>query len=375
MIETIRSLPGWRIERRAKPGGEIRYRVGSIAIGVVASTAFALLVSDAEPGQFFDGLWNSTFGQPAGFDNMLSVTAALILLGLAAAVPLKLGLWNIGGDGQLFLGAWGAFAMAELFPDMATLLLIPLMFVAAGICGAAWSLIPAITRVYLNVNEIISTLLFNLIAAAWVAYWAGAKWSEASSAGSIKSESVPAQTLLGAIPLGEYTVPVGFVVALGVGTLLWLFLRRSVFGYEMAIIGSSPKAASYAGMSTKRIMIAVFAIGGAAAGLAGVIEMLTNVQRYGPALSNNTGYTGVVVAVLAGGYGPQLLAVALLFAIISIAGNVLTVSGAPSELVFAMYGFTLIAAAIGQGLRHIRIVRPESVEAYGVVEASETVSK
>jgi ABC-type uncharacterized transport system permease subunit len=99
-----------------------------------------------------------------------------------------------------------------------------------------------------------------------------------------------------------------------------------------------------------------------AAGLAGVTEMLTNVQRFGPALSNNTGYTGVVVAVLAGGFGPQLVAMALVFAIIAIAGNVLTITGAPSELVFAMYGLTLISAAIGQGLRHVRIVNPGRVE-------------
>jgi simple sugar transport system permease protein len=130
----------------------------------------------------------------------------------------------------------------------------------------------------------------------------------------------------------------------------------------MSIIGSSPKAATYAGMPTKRIMLIVFALGGVAAGLAGVTEMLTNVQRYGPALSNNTGYTGVVVAVLAGGFGPQLLAMALVFAVIAIAGNVLTITGAPSELVFAMYGLTLICAAIGQGLRHVRIVNPGRAE-------------
>ena len=93
-------------------------------------------------------------------------------------------------------------------------------------------------------------------------------------------------------------------------------------------------------------------------GIAGVIEMLGNVQRFGPALSNNIGYTGVVVAVLAGGLGPQLLAMALVFAAITVAGNVLAITGAPSELVFAMYGLTLICAAVGQGLRHVRIVNP-----------------
>ena len=366
MIEALRNIPNWRLERRAKPGGEVRYRVGSVAIGVVLSTAFALLVSDADPGQFFEGLWNSTLGKGAGFEYMLTLTATLLLVGLAAAIPLRLGLWNIGGDGQLFLGAWGAFAMGQLFPDMNSSLLLPLMFVAGAICAALWSLIPAITRVYLNVNEIISTLLFNFIAASWVIYWAGSKWGEEASAGSVKSEPVPSQTIIESIPVsGDYLIPIGFVIAVVFGAAVWLFLRGSVFGYEMSIIGSSPKAATYAGMPTKRIMILVFALGAVAAGLAGVLEMLTNVQRYGPALSNNTGYTGVVVAVLAGGFGPQLLAMALVFAVITIAGQVLTITGAPSELVFAMYGLTLICAAIGQGLRHVRIVNPARAEADG----------
>jgi general nucleoside transport system permease protein len=365
VIETLRTLPASRIERRAKPGGSARYRIGSVAIGVALSTAFALLVSDADPGQFFEGLWNSTFGQPAGFEDMLTLTASLLLVGLAAAIPLKIGLWNIGGDGQLFLGAWGAFAMGRLFPDMNSSLLIPLMFVAAAVCGAAWSVIPALARVYLNVNEIISTLLFNFIAASWVIYWAGTKWGEEASAGSVKSENVPPQTIIESIVIGDYLIPIGFVAAVIFAAVIWLFLRRSVFGYEMSIIGSSPKAATYAGMPTKRIMIAVFALGGVAAGVAGVVEMLTNVQRYGPALSNNTGYTGVVVAVLAGGFGPQLLVMALVFAIIAIAGNVLTITGAPSELVFAMYGLTLICAAIGQGLRQVRIVNPARAERDG----------
>jgi len=362
VIEALRTLPAWRIERRAKPGGAVRYRIGSVAIGVVLSTAFALVVSGADTAQFFEGLWNSTVNTPAGFEHMLALTTGLLLVGLAAAIPLKIGLWNIGGDGQLFLGAWGAFAMGELFPDMSSALLIPLMFVAAAICGAAWSIIPALARVYLSVNEIISTLMFNFIAASWVIYWAGSKWGESASAGSVKSERVPEQTIIESIQVGDYLIPMGFVVAVIFGAAVWLFLRGSVFGYEMSIIGSSPRAATYAGMPTKRITLAVFALGGVAAGLAGVIEMLTKVQRFGPALSNNLGYTGVVVAVLAGGFGPQLLAMALVFAVIAIAGQVLSITGAPSELVFAMYGLTLICAAIGQGLRHVRIVNPGRAE-------------
>jgi general nucleoside transport system permease protein len=286
----------------------------------------------------------------------------LILTGLAAAIPLRIGLWNIGGDGQLFLGAWGAFAVGVLFPDLQAVVLIPLMFIGGALAGAAWSLIPALARVYLGLNEIISTLMFNFIAASWVLYWAGQRWSEAKSAGSVKSTLVPEQSTLELIPLGEYTIPAGLVIAVIVVGVVWFALRGSIFGYEIAITGSSPRAARYAGMPTRKITVAVFAMGGAAAGIAGVIEMLGNVGRFAPSLSNNLGYTGVIVAVLAGGLGFDLLAMAVVFAAITIAGNVLALTGASSELVFAMYGLTLICAAIGQGLRHVRLVRPSRPE-------------
>lgn len=365
MIATLRGISAWRIEKRATPGGAVRYRIGSVAFGVVLSTAFALVVSGADSAEFFEGLWNGTFGTPFGVQNIAVLATPLILTGLAAAIPLRIGLWNIGGDGQLFLGAWGAFAVGQLFPDMSGALLIPLMFVAGVLAGAAWSILPALARVYLNVNEIISTLMFNFIAGFWVIYWAGQKWAEPQSAGGVRSELVPQQSVLEPIQIGDYLIPIGFIIAVALAIGIWLFLRRSVFGYEMSIVGSSPRAASYAGMSTKRISLIVFATGGAVAGIAGVIEMLGNVQRFGPLLSNNLGYTGVVVAVLAGGLGPQLLAMALVFAAIAIAGNVLSITGAPSELVFAMYGLTLITAAVGQGIRHVRIVRPEPVAVDG----------
>ena len=313
---------GWKIQRRPQSESRAWHRVAAVALGIFASLAFGVIVSGSSLVVFED-LWLFSFGSPTGIEDVATLSIPLILTGLAAAIPLRIGLWNIGGDGQLFLGAWGAFAVGELFPDMDGSLLIPLMFVAAAFCAAAWSIIPAIARVYLNVNEIISTLMFNFIAASWVIYWAGSKWGEQASAGSVKSESVPKQSILESIQVGDYLIPISFVFAVVFGALVWLFLRRSVFGYEMSIIGSSPRAATYAGMPTKRIMLIVFALGGVAAGLAGVTEMLTNVQRYGPALSNNTGYTGVVVAVLAGGFGPQLLAMALVFAIISIAGGIM----------------------------------------------------
>lgn len=356
-MSALDSVLTLRIERRPKPGGSTRYRLGSVAIGVIVSTVFALVVSGASPDQFFTGVWNSTLGTPYGVQYLMILTTPLILTGLAAAIPLRIGLWNIGGDGQLFLGAWAAFAVGVQYPHLKGAFLIPLMLIAGALGGAAWALLPALARVYLGVNEIISTLMFNFIAGFWVLYWAGQRWPEPLSAGGVKSRVVPEQSILSPIQLGDYMIPLGFIIALVVVAVVWAFLRGSVFGYEMSIIGSSPRAATYAGMSTRKITVMVFLLGGAAAGIAGVIEMLGNIQRFAPSLSNNLGYTGVVVAVLAGGVGLDLVGMALVFAVIAIGGNILAITGASSDLVFAMYGLTLICAAIGQGLRNVKVVR------------------
>ena len=115
-MSALDSVLTLRIERRPKPGGSTRYRLGSVAIGVIVSTVFALVVSGASPDQFFTGVWNSTLGTPYGVQYLMILTTPLILTGLAAAIPLRIGLWNIGGDGQLFLGAWAAFAVGVQYP-------------------------------------------------------------------------------------------------------------------------------------------------------------------------------------------------------------------------------------------------------------------
>ncbi len=201
--------------------------------------------------------------------------------------------------------------------------------------------------------------MFNFIAASWVIYWAGSKWGEAASAGSVKSESVPEQTILESIPIGDYLIPIGFVFAVVFGAVVWLFLRGSIFGYEMSIIGSSPKAATYAGMPTKRIM---------------VDRLRPRRGRGWPGRGHRDAHQRP--ALRAGALQQHRLHRAWWWRcsqaatgrncwrwrscspMIAIAGNVLTITGAPSELVFAMYGLTLLCAAIGQGLRHVRIVNP-----------------
>ncbi|MEX1141019.1 MAG: ABC transporter permease [Thermoleophilaceae bacterium] len=347
----------WRVERRGGPLGRLG-RVGPVGFGLVAGVLIVVVALGEANAAFFENLWLGTLGTPRGTENLMILAFPLILAGLAASVPYRLGLWNIGGEGQILLGAWGAAGVAFLLPSVAPAGLVPLMLLGAIAVGAIWILVPALARVWFGLNEIITTLLLNFVAISWMLYWAADKWREPLSPGGVKSERLPAAGELGEFEAGTVTVPVAFVFALLVALAIGLVVRHTRFGYELRMLGASERAARYAGMPTRRLIVAAMLIGGAMAGLAGAAVLMGEVQRYGPAVSNNTGYTGIMVAVLAAGSEVGVVAVALVFAAITIAGNILRVEGgASSSLVFAMFGLALVLAAIGQGAARFRLVR------------------
>jgi simple sugar transport system permease protein len=351
------ALAGWRLERRTVPGSASRYRVIAIAVGVLFSFAIGVVLSEGSTADFIRDLWNGSFGSAQGVSTLTTLAFPLILLGLAASIPFRLGLWNIGGEGQLFIGAWAAAGIAFLLAGLNGPLLIALMVVAGMAAGALWMLVPALGRVYLNISEIITTLLLNFVAGFWIIYWAGGPWRDPQSQGGLKSKLIPEESQLPPLEVGSASIPLGFLIAVGFALGLWLIVRQTTTGYEIAILGSSPRTATYAGIPARRLTIAVLLLGGALAGLAGTLQMSGEVHRYGDALSNNSGYTGIIIAVLAGGSELGVIVIALVFAVLTISGTIFRVAGASSDLIFAMYGVTLIFAAIGQGLAHVRLAR------------------
>jgi simple sugar transport system permease protein len=349
-------LFGFRIEKRQPPERMLKYRITGLVAGLIVTLVWALLASGAGISSFTSLMWQSTLGSTLGIHEILILSVPLLFTGLAAAIPYRMGLWNIGGDGQMFLGAWAACAVGFSVPHLAGAPLIVCMLLAAALGGAAWALIPALARAYLGVSEIISTLLLNFIASYWMVYWAGGPWRAPQSAGGVISRMIPAQSQLFSIAAGPVLVPLGFLLALAavLGTVL---LGRSRFGYEIAIVRSSQRAGDYAGIRTRRLVATVIVIGGVLGGLGGAAELMGDVTRYGPSLTNNTGYTGVIIAVLANGSALGTLVMALIFAAIIVIGNQLVVLGASSSLVFAAFGITLAFAAISTAAARFGLVR------------------
>ena len=183
-------------------------------------------------------------------------------------------LWNIGAEGQFLLGAWGASAivLAPILPaGTPAIVVIPAMMVAGASAGAVWGFIPGVLKARLGVNEIITSLMLNYVALFWIQYWVFGPWSEG---GFQQTEQFPREAWLprltdlgSTVPaFGGLTVHLGFLFGLAAATLMWFLLNRTRAGYEIRLIGDSPRAARYAGIDIRRYIIVVFVISGALAG-------------------------------------------------------------------------------------------------------------
>jgi simple sugar transport system permease protein len=347
---------GWTIDRRSEQAGLIWYRTGAMVIGLLIAVLIAPSLT-SQGSAVYDQMWTATFGSPIGFENVLIIATPLILTGLAAAIPYRVGLWNIGADGQMFIGAWMGAGVAFTWPDLSGALLIPLMLVAGVVGGALWALVPALARVYLGVSEIITTLLLNVVAVFWMTYWAAGPWADPQSAGGVRSKDIVEQANLNGLTVGNVIVPTGFVLAVVLAIGAWLVLRYTTLGYAMRVTGKSQKASEYAGISAKRLLIASVVVGGAFGGLAGVIEMMGQIHRYSAALTTDTGYSGVVVAVIAAGSALGVAGIGVVFAAMLVAGQALQVAGVSSDATLALVGLILLLAAIGDAFARFRIIR------------------
>ena len=326
----------------------------------VLAVAVALVISGAviagvggNPVASYVHILNASFGSIGVFSDTLVKATPLILTGLACALAFRMRLWNIGAEGQFLLGAWGASAVVliPLAPaGTPAIILIPLMALAGMLAGGVWGLIPGVLRARLGVNEIIATLMLNYVALFWIQFWVFGPWSES---GFQQTKAFPQQAWLprladfaSSVPaFAGLTVHLGLIFGIVAAGLLWVFLERSRWGYEIRLIGDSPRAARYAGIDIAKRLIIVFAISGALAGLAGMSEVNGAVHRLQDRISPGYGFTAVIVAYLAKFRPGRVIVAAILFGALILAGREIQPSGVPA-MIQGIILFTLIVADV-----------------------------
>jgi simple sugar transport system permease protein len=323
--------------------------------GVVAHAVFALLLAAAgkDPLRAYIDTVVYVFGNAYGFSELLVRMIPLLLTAVAVGLPARIGLINVGGEGQLYMGAWLTTAGALAFADWPAFALLPTLTVLGFVGGGLWALLPGVLRACRVVNETISTLLLNYVAPLIVGYCVFGPWRSAESSAYPQS---PAFVAAAQLPTFFHSrVHAGLLYALACLLLYWFVLTRTRFGLEMRAIGGNAQAARRLGIPVLRYILAVMFVAGGVAGLAGMAEVTAIQGRLVTELSPGYGFIGFLVAWLARNGAAGILAMSFLFAVISSVGDILQITqGLPFAVVnilMAVILFIVLARPAGSSAR------------------------
>src|SRR5437588_6984804 len=278
------------------------------------ASGVVLLATGHDALRSYRQIIDAAFVNPGAIGSTLIAATPLAFTGLAAAAAFRMRLFNIGGEGQLYVGAITAAAAGLYLGGSGgpSAFVIAAMVAAGCAGGAAWALVPGILRAFFKTNEIITSLMLNYVAGYLLtylifnsqSYWRQTKGFNATVFPT--SKPLPASALWPAATIhlrGGIVLPLGAGFALGAAVLLWVIYSRTRFGFEAQVLGDSPRVARYAGMRTRRKILAVMAISGALAGLGGASQdgdFLHTLDADPNGLQRQYyGYAGIVVAALA----------------------------------------------------------------------------
>jgi simple sugar transport system permease protein len=334
----------------ARPAVALAARAAAIVLALVTA-GVGLALTGASPFKLAQEVLASTFGSGFGLEDVGLLITPLILTGLAVSIALRVGAWNIGAEGQFYAGALAA-AGVGLFIAGPLVVMLPLMLVAGLVGGALWILVPTLARAYADVSELITTLLLNFVATLLVSWLATGPWLDPGGRALGTTARIPYE-----MPLFWGSVHWGFPIAVVLTLIVAGVLTYTRWGYEVRITGSNPQAARYAGLSSRGLVIAVMLASGAIAGIAGALEVAGTVHRLQAGISNNFGYLGIMVAVLARGSALGIFLGAALMAIILNSGIILQTQGVTVSTVLAITGLILFFTPIGDELAHYRRIK------------------
>ncbi len=337
-------------------------------VGALVISGAILVATGHDPIATEERLFERGFFAGGALTGALVTATPLLLTGLAAAAAFRMLAWNIGAEGQLYLGAIGASGAGIFLRDQPGAVIIPGMIVAGAVAGAAWAAIPGILRAYFRTNEIITSLMLNYVAGLLLTYLifdSQSYWRELSTRTSRvfpQGKYLPDPASWPGFPVQfnealGVTIPLGFLLGMLGAALLWFLYRSTRFGFEARVIGDSPAAARYAGIRTQRKIVAVMGLSGALAGLGGASEIgdFRHVLDPRGLQQAGFGYAGIVVAALARLNPFAVILVAVLLGGLSNAGFSLQGPDFPAGLVGTLQGTILFCALAGELLVRYRI--------------------
>lgn len=327
--------------------------VAALFIGVIF-----LFATGYSPWETYSNMFQDGFASSTGITDTLGMSTVLICTAVAAAFAFQMNLYNIGGEGQLYMGmlasTWAGLALG---PHLPTFVMIPVVMIIGALAGALWILIPAYVRSRLGTSEIVTTLLLTYVAANFINHYIYTSGSYFRAPNTMFPQGRLVADSARLDPFGTTNLyPTFFLVVLLALFLYWL-VKKTEYGYKIQVISDSPRAAKYAGINANRTTLSVMLISGALAGLGGAMLIVGPVGRLDPGITAlGYGYAGIVIAALARNNFSAIIVSGILFAGLRTGGEKLQIStDTPIHIGVMLQGAILLFALGGEAFRRYRI--------------------
>jgi ABC-type uncharacterized transport system permease subunit len=321
-----------RLERRPSPSPHMQWASPVIAIALTGLvTVLVFLASGVDPLIGLHSLFIAPVSDMYGVGELLIKAAPLVLIGIGLSVGFRAGVWNVGGEGQLVVGAIFGGWLALNFGPVGGWWLMPAMIVGGALGGAFWAAIPALLRTRFNANEILVSLMLNYVASLWLSYLVFGPWRDPAGFNFPQSEPLAPAALLPVVIEGTRANASVFI-ALAAVLVGWIFLDRSFTGFQLKVSGLSTGAARYAGFSLNKAVWIGLVCGGMAAGIAGVGEISGPLGQIFPTASPGYGYAAIITAFLGRLNPVGILGAGLLMALLYLGGDYAQMLGLPSSI-------------------------------------------
>ncbi len=334
------------------PSSSRRLRAGLSSFGAVLLSlvvgGLLMVIAGGEPVAAYGALIDGAFGSPYALGQVLILAVPLLIMGLGLALAFRGGVYNIGAEGQLFMGALAAGVVAIFLPIGFDPLLILASTLAGVAAGAAWGGIVGVLRARWGVNEVITSLLLNFVAILIFTYCVR-RPLRAPGSPDLQGRAIDPNAALPILP--DLAVHIGVFLTVALVPVAAYLMARTPFGMRVRMMGFNAEAARTAGVNSRRMIVGLMLISGGLAGLAGVIQTLGVAERLDLGISQGYGFTAIVVALLGRLNAVGVLLAALFIAVLQSGGQAMSVTeGLPYAIVLAIPGVFVVFLLIADRL-------------------------
>jgi simple sugar transport system permease protein len=318
----------------------------AVVAALLLGAVFIILFTDANPISAYGDFFSESFLSKYGIFEVLSKATPIMIAGAGMILAFRCGLWNLGAEGQMAIGAMVTTALG-LYVGVPGYVLLPLIFLVSFASGGVWSGISGVLKVRFGVHEMLSTLMMNYIALKLLDYLINGPMSMPNPMYPRTSEILPQAQL----PFLQYPLNFTFIFAILLVPAIWFLINRTTFGYRLKAVGTGPRAARLAGMSISALTLSIMALSGAISALGGTVLIVGDFFRMEKNVTGGYGFTAIVVVMIARSNIIALPFVSIFVAGMLVGATSLTLAGIPATFSQILVGLLLLCTVFASWLQ------------------------